>query len=116
MLLSPSRYREGGAEVIEVLSKFSNCVERASVDEAYIDLSAEVERRLAALQGEAIRISQLPNTFVVGYDGKSDKQGLYSKICVKQPLSKRQKLVFNTNYRLMQVKSIAECSKGSICH
>ena len=24
------------------------------------------------------------------------------------------KLVFNTNYRLMQVKSIAECSKGSI--
>ena len=25
-----------------------------------------------------------------------------------------QKLVFMTNYRLMQVKSIAECSKGSI--
>ena len=25
-----------------------------------------------------------------------------------------QKLVFNTNYSLMQVKSIAECSKGSI--
>ena len=29
--------------------------------------------------------------------------------------SKRtQKLVFNTDYRLMQVKSITECSKGSI--
>ena len=27
---------------------------------------------------------------------------------------KHQKLVFNTNYCLMQVKSIAECSKGSI--
>ena len=27
---------------------------------------------------------------------------------------KDQKLVFKTNYRLMQVKSIAECSKGSI--
>ena len=26
--------------------------------------------------------------------------------------SKRQKLVFKTDYRLMQVKSIAECSKG----
>ena len=26
----------------------------------------------------------------------------------------RQKMVFNTNFRLMQVKSIAECSKGSI--
>ena len=29
-------------------------------------------------------------------------------------LKKTQKLVFKTNYRLMQVKSIAECSKGSI--
>ena len=38
----------------------------------------------------------------------------YSKTCVKQPLSKRPKLVFTTNYRLMKVKSIAECSKGSI--
>ena len=28
------------------------------------------------------------------------------------PSQKDQKLVFSTNYRLMQVKSIAECSKG----
>ena len=48
---------------------------------------------------------------------------MYSKTCVKWPLSKRPKMVFKTNYRLMQVKSIAdlmqvksiaECSKGSI--
>ena len=39
---------------------------------------------------------------------------VYSKTCVKRPLSKRPKKVFKTNYRLMQVKSIAECSKGSI--
>ena len=38
----------------------------------------------------------------------------YSKTCVKQPLSKRPKIVFKTNYRLLQVKSIAECSKRSI--
>ena len=36
------------------------------------------------------------------------------KTCVKWPLSKGRKLVFKTNYRLMQVKSIAECSEGSI--
>ena len=35
---------------------------------------------------------------------------IYSKTCVKRPLSKRPKMVFKTNYRLMQVKSIAECS------
>ena len=37
---------------------------------------------------------------------------LYSKNCLEQPLSKRAKMVFKTNYCLMQVKSIAECSKG----
>ena len=39
---------------------------------------------------------------------------IYSKTCVKWPLSKRPKMGFKTNYLLMQVKSIAECSKGSI--
>ena len=32
------------------------------------------------------------------------KPVLYSKICVKNPLSKDQKLVFKTNYRLMHVR------------
>ena len=38
----------------------------------------------------------------------------YSKTCFKRPLKKNTKLVFNTDYRLMQVQSIAECSNGSI--
>ena len=38
---------------------------------------------------------------------------LYSATCLNRPLSKRQKkMVFKTNCRLMQVKSIAECSMG----
>ena len=38
----------------------------------------------------------------------------HSKTCLKRSIKKNTKLVFNTDYRLMQVKSIAECSKGSI--
>ena len=38
----------------------------------------------------------------------------YSKTCVKRPLSKRPKFVLETNYRLMQVKSIIECPKRRI--
>ena len=40
----------------------------------------------------------------------------YSKTCQKRPISnlKYHKLVFTTYYRLMQVKSIAKCSKGNI--
>ncbi|WAR14562.1 POLH-like protein [Mya arenaria] len=47
-----TKYREGGAEVIEVLSRFSDCVERASVDEAYIDLTDEVNKRMVNLDGK----------------------------------------------------------------
>ena len=40
---------------------------------------------------------------------------MYSKTCLKKlPLKKKTKLDFKTDYCLMQVKSIAECSKGSI--
>ena len=39
---------------------------------------------------------------------------IYSKTCVNSHSQKDRKLVFKTNYSLMQVKSIAECSKGSI--
>ena len=38
---------------------------------------------------------------------------IYSKTCVKQPLSQDQKMVFKTKHGLRQVKSIVECSKGS---
>ena len=39
---------------------------------------------------------------------------MYSQTCKNDHSQKDQKLVFNTNYCLMQVKSIAECSMGSI--
>ena len=39
---------------------------------------------------------------------------IYSKTCLKLSLKMTLKLGFNTNYRLMQVNNIAECSKGSI--
>ena len=38
----------------------------------------------------------------------------YSKTCLKRSHKKKTKLVFKTDCRLMRVKSIATCSKGSI--
>ena len=37
-------YREASAEVIQVLSTFSDSLERASIDEAYIDLTEAIKR------------------------------------------------------------------------
>lgn len=39
------------------------CVERASIDEAFIDLTDVVEKRLS----QPVSVGQLPNTFVVGF-------------------------------------------------
>ena len=38
----------------------------------------------------------------------------YSKTCLKRPLSKRPKIVFQDHLSLNAGQSIAECSKGSI--
>ncbi|KAL3875127.1 hypothetical protein ACJMK2_038059 [Sinanodonta woodiana] len=71
-----TKYREAGAKVIEVLSKFSGCVERASIDEAYIDLTAEVEERLRSLKSGGITPDKLPNTYIIGYDKAKDDQNM----------------------------------------
>ena len=39
-----THYRQAGAEVMEVFSRFSDCCERASIDEAYIDLTESVKK------------------------------------------------------------------------
>ena len=44
------RYRDAGAEVINVLLQFSGIVERASIDEAYIDLTQVVEDKMIAFK------------------------------------------------------------------
>ena len=62
------RYREAGAEVIAVFSKFCSSVERASVDEAFLDITLEVSQRLKAMDGSHTVAEQIPNTFVEGYD------------------------------------------------
>ena len=43
---------------------------------------------------------------------------VFSKTRLKRPLNKRQKNVcfIKTDYRIMQVKSIAECSQGAFCN
>ncbi|XP_052105521.1 DNA polymerase eta-like [Mytilus californianus] len=69
-----TKFRDGGKEVINVLSKFSNCVERASIDEAYIDLTEEVKRRM----DKRAQTELLQNTHIVGFDKEGRMEGLES--------------------------------------
>jgi len=70
----PCRYRDAGREVVRVFCQFSDCVQRASVDEAYIDVTEAVEQRISGLC--RVQPSQLATTFVVGFtDTNSNDEG-----------------------------------------
>ena len=67
-----TKYREAGAEVISVLCQFERCVvERASIDEAYIDLTDRVNYDVNSDSSPPVTHEDLPHTFIVGgNDGK----------------------------------------------
>uniref|UniRef100_A0A8C8ZZ01 DNA polymerase eta n=1 Tax=Prolemur simus TaxID=1328070 RepID=A0A8C8ZZ01_PROSS len=60
-----TKYREASVEVMEVMSHFA-VIERASIDEAYVDLTSAVQDRLQKLQGQPISADLLPSTYIEG--------------------------------------------------
>ncbi|KAJ8722953.1 hypothetical protein PYW07_004133 [Mythimna separata] len=67
-----SKYREAGKEVARVLQKFTPLLERASIDEAYLDITAPVQERLNTLSVNTVYADMMPNTFALGYDCVDD--------------------------------------------
>ncbi|XP_066535998.1 DNA polymerase eta isoform X2 [Hoplias malabaricus] len=61
-----THYREASVEVIDVMSRFA-VIERASIDEAYMDLTASVKKRLKDLMTECIDPNLLKSTHVQGF-------------------------------------------------
>ncbi|XP_018595685.2 DNA polymerase eta isoform X1 [Scleropages formosus] len=61
-----TRYREASVEVIEVMSRYA-VIERASVDEAYVDLTATVQQRLKDMADRRIEADLLKTTYVQGF-------------------------------------------------
>ncbi|EDW79041.1 uncharacterized protein Dwil_GK12166 [Drosophila willistoni] len=69
-----TKYRDAGKEVANVLQKFTKQLERASVDEAYLDITETVNQRQKELQTGAFTLQpqELVNTFAVGYDNMGE--------------------------------------------
>ncbi|EDW19040.1 DNApol-eta [Drosophila mojavensis] len=65
-----SKYRDAGKEVANVLQRFTQLLERASVDEAYLDITETVNQRVEQLQtgSFALKPEELVNCHAVGYD------------------------------------------------
>lgn len=60
-------------EVIEVMSRFA-VIERASIDEAYMDLTAAVQQRLKSMNDNEIESFLLKTTYIQGYPQNSTEQ------------------------------------------
>ncbi|XP_053657779.1 DNA polymerase eta [Anopheles marshallii] len=65
-----TRYREAGKEVADVLKSFTPLIERASVDEAYLDITERVLSRIREMNEGKFQLlpEKLANTFAVGYE------------------------------------------------
>ena len=63
-----TKYREAGKEVIQVLLQFGGTVERASIDEAYVDLTAVVLDKINHMK---VTEKEIPNSYIVGHDDKA---------------------------------------------
>ncbi|XP_019877684.2 DNA polymerase eta [Aethina tumida] len=62
-----TKYREAGKRVAEVLQTFTTLLERASVDEAYLDITQEVNRKIEA-ECKQIPVDKMRNTHIVGQE------------------------------------------------
>lgn len=60
-------------EVIEVMSRFA-VIERASIDEAYMDLTAAVQQWLQNMKGKQLEPHLLRMTYIQGYPQSSPAQ------------------------------------------
>ncbi|TDG44476.1 hypothetical protein AWZ03_009113 [Drosophila navojoa] len=69
-----SKYRDAGKEVANVLQRFTQLLERASVDEAYLDITETVNQRIEQLQTGtfSLKPEELVNCYAVGYDNIGD--------------------------------------------
>ncbi|CAJ1067309.1 DNA polymerase eta [Xyrichtys novacula] len=61
-----THYREASVEVIEVMSRFA-VIERASIDEAYMDLTSAVQQRLKTMSDQQMEPHLLKTTYIQGY-------------------------------------------------
>lgn len=82
-------YREASVEVIEVMSRFA-VIERASIDEAYMDLTSSVQKRLKDLEASRIDPQLLKNTYVQGFPAAtSEEDALIDKGVFLKPFGEK---------------------------
>ncbi|CAG9802305.1 unnamed protein product [Chironomus riparius] len=65
-----SKYRDAGKRVANVFEQYTTMLERASIDEAYMDITENVAERVKQMREKKFTLTaqHLHNTYIVGYD------------------------------------------------
>ncbi|XKL63029.1 hypothetical protein PGB90_005393 [Kerria lacca] len=58
-----SKYRNASIEIMSILCEFCPCVEKASIDEAYLDLTDVISKKTK----ETVTSENLKSTYIIGY-------------------------------------------------
>ncbi|KAG2467190.1 ASPP2 protein, partial [Polypterus senegalus] len=102
-----TKYREASVEVIEVMSRFA-VIERASIDEAYMDLTNFVAQRLKESTEDMLHPDRLKSTYVEGFP-KNDDEMLIEKVVVLLTLAMPVCFMFAEEKRLCGLKEWLQC-------
>lgn len=84
-------------EVIEVMSRFA-VIERASIDEAYMDLTAAVQQRLKNKTDKQIDPHLLRTTYIQGYPQSSPEQDPVEDAALDKGNITKPKMIDNSNH------------------
>lgn len=98
-------YREASVEVIEVMSRFA-VIERASIDEAYMDLTAAVQQRLKNMSESHIDSQMLSTTYIQGFPQKSPGDEATAESDAPSKGNLWQKLQTNCFYHVGALESV----------
>ncbi|QQP52330.1 DNA polymerase etalike, partial [Caligus rogercresseyi] len=104
-----SKYREAGKKVISAITEFQPgfILERASVDEAYMDITAVVN----ATVSQNVDLSDLPNTWIVGHEKDEVQDWLRSLNADDVRLALGAKIMEEVRQRVFD-KTGYRCSAG----
>uniref|UniRef100_A0A673L3Z7 DNA polymerase eta n=1 Tax=Sinocyclocheilus rhinocerous TaxID=307959 RepID=A0A673L3Z7_9TELE len=102
-------YREASVEVIEVMSRFA-VIERASIDEAYMDLTGSVQDRLKHMSVQDITPQQLKSTYAQGFPQTST-----SDPSENAAIDKEERRLRGLQQWLGHLSSSGQSSRAELC-
>jgi len=70
-----TKYREASLKIFDIITTHCEHVEKASIDEAYLDLTEKIYERIKNNQIKSIETKELNDSFVVGSYTINNDQG-----------------------------------------